>query len=378
MLLQQVPQRILLIRPSALGDVCRTVGVLASLRQAFPNAAIDWIVQDDFAPAVQAHPAVDEIIGFPRSHFTKLGKGPGSLLAMLGWLRSLRKKHYDLVLDCQGLARSGMMTFVTGAKTRIGQRSAREFAWLAYNQRAPKDKSTLLPPHTVDQMFLLIEHLGIPVIRDMRLFVEQTHASWWDQQRENLGIASGPYAVLAPTSRWLSKRWPIDRFAQLIEPLLQRGFTGVVVIGSPSEASQVQPLFSGHDGGRAPLINLVGKTGIGQTMAVLAGAGIIIANDSAPLHIAVGFDRPCVGLFGPTEPAIVGPYQRNDAVVRGYHPGPGEKIHFKDAKLGDSLMRFISTATVIQAIDRQLAMRRDLPRTDAKSRPANAPVEAGS
>lgn len=367
MLLEHEPKHILIIRPSALGDVCRTVPVLSSVRRAWPRAGIDWIVQDEFTAALAAHPAVSDLIGFPRSRLAGWWKSGRALRDTWRWFGDLRRRNYDLVLDCQGLGRSGLMAFATRAPQRVGLRSAREFAWLGYNVRLPRQRATPLPVHTVDQMLLLVQELGIEVVRDMRLYVADDHQQWWKAQREELDLRDEPYAVIAPTSRWPSKRWPIERFAQLMEPLAKRGFGRVIVIGSPTELAQVHSLVA-----NAPpfIVNLVGKTNIGQTMAVIAGAGLVIANDSAPLHMAVGFDRPLVGLFGPTDPAIVGPYQRADCVVRGYHPSPGETINFKSAKLGDSLMRFISTAAVIQKIDEVMSRADSGPRTHAKPQAA--------
>lgn len=353
MTLDCTPQRILIIRPSALGDVCRSVGVLASLRRGFPQAHVAWLVQNDFAAAIEAHPALNEVVGFARQDFARWWRSPRAFAALLRWLRQLRGRGFDLVLDCQGLARSGLMTWMTGADVRVGLRAAREFGWLGYNRRAPSERGAALPRHSVDEMFLLVRELGIEVEPDLRLYVPAAHSRWWDEQRERLGI-DGTYAVLAPTARWPSKRWPIDRFAQLIEPLHLRGFSKCVVIGAPGEADQVQPLCE-QQSQSSMLINLVGRATIGQTMAVIARAGLVIANDSAPLHMAVGFERPLVGLYGPTDPEVVGPYGRSDSVVRGYQPRAGETINYKDPKLGDSLMRFISHVAVLQAVDRALA-----------------------
>jgi heptosyltransferase-1 len=370
---QQPPQRIVIIRPSALGDVCRTVPVLASLRRAWPDATIDWVVQEEYAAAIETHPFLNEVIRFPRARLAKWWRSAGGLKDALRWLGALRARKYDLVLDCQGLGRSGLMSFATRAPRRVGLRTARELAWLGYTVRAPRHPTAPMPGHTVDQMLLLIEELGVAIVRDMRLYVSEAHLRWWDHHRAELNVPSAPYAVIAPTSRWLSKRWPIERFAQLTEPLAKRGFGRAIVIGSPTELAQVHSLVS-----NAPtfITNLVGRTNIGQTMAVIAGADLVIANDSAPLHMAVGFDRPLVGLFGPTDPAANGPYQREECVVRGYHAAKSERINFKNPKLGDSLMRFISTAAVIQKIDDVMNRADHEKRERAKPQAAGASLAA--
>lgn len=346
-------QRILIIRPSALGDVCRTVPVLVSLRRAYPQATIDWVVQDQYTSAVAAHPALSEVVSFPRARFGHWWRSPRRLWEILRWLSAIRKRRYDLVLDCQGLSRSGLIAWASGAKTRVGLRAAREFAWLGYNLRVPSP-SDAAPLHTVDEMLLLLKAIGVEPVRDMTLYLESEQSQWWDRRRTELGLPREQYAVLAPTSRWPSKRWPIERFSQLIEPLRMRGFERLVVIGSPSETEQVRDLIQTPEA-RGTIIDLVGQTSIGQTMAVIAGAGLVIANDSAPLHIAVGFERPCVALFGPTNPATVGPYRMEQSVVRGYQPRRDESINFKDPRLGDSLMRLISHVAVLQCVDRVLS-----------------------
>jgi heptosyltransferase I len=348
-------RNVLMIRPSALGDVCRSVPALVSLRKAFPEARIDWVVQDAFAGAIEAHPDLTNVVHFPRSRLAAWWRNPARFAEAAKWLNRLRLAKYDLAIDFQGLSRSGIMTGATFARRKIGLQTAREFAWVAYNQRV-RPKSV----HTVDQMLELVEALGIEVVRDMRLYVPPRAAQWWRDQRASDGLEAPrePYAVIAPTSRWLSKNWPIERFGQILVPLLKRGFARLAIIGSPGDVPKIQELMADASVKRlvdaGVVVNLAGKTDIAQTMSVIEGAGLVIANDSAPLHMAVGFDCPMVGLFGPTHPDLVGPYQRESSVVRGYAARPGENINFKDESLGDQLMRLISTTAVLQKVDQVL------------------------
>jgi ADP-heptose:LPS heptosyltransferase len=348
-------RRVVIIRPSALGDVCRTVPVLVSLKNALPQAEIDWVVQDAFAAAIEAHPHLGRPILFPRGRLAGWWRNPSHFLQALKWLNHLREGKYDLAIDFQGLSRSGIMTAATFARHKVGLQSAREFAWLTYNRRVRTNAI-----HTVDQMLALVEAIGIEPVRDMRLYVPTAARAWWLKQRVQLQFdqPDAPYAVIAPTSRWPSKNWPIDRFAQILAPVLDRGFQRVVLIGSPADVPKVEELLRDaavkHLQDAGAVINLAGVTDIAQTMAIIAEAGLVIANDSAPLHMAVGFNRPIVGLFGPTDPAAVGPYQRETSVIRGYAAPDGESINFKDSKLGDRLMRLISTTAVLRKVDQVL------------------------
>ena len=261
------PGRILIIRPSALGDVCRTVPVLASLRRAYPEAKIDWVVRDSFLAGIAAHPALHEAIPFPRGRFARWWRSPAVGCEVYRWFRGLRRRRYDLVFDCQGLGRSGLIAWATGAARRVGFRSAREFAWLGYNVRVPA-----AAPHTVDAMLSLLDGQGIATVADMRLYVADEDRRWWSRRREELRFGERSYAVLAPTARWPSKRWPIERWRAVAGALPEMGCERVVVIGAPGERDQVVGIEPKAPSARAALVDLVGETSVGQTMAVIAAA----------------------------------------------------------------------------------------------------------
>jgi hypothetical protein len=142
------PDRILMVRPSALGDVCRTAPAAASLRAAYPRARIEWVVQDTFVDAVRCHPAVDEVIPFSRSRYGDVWRSAGSLRDFRDWIGELRRREYDVAYDLQGLGRSALITYLSRARRRVGFASARELAWLGYTVRHPAPQGR----HVVDQM----------------------------------------------------------------------------------------------------------------------------------------------------------------------------------------------------------------------------------
>ncbi|MBX3358207.1 MAG: glycosyltransferase family 9 protein [Phycisphaeraceae bacterium] len=333
------PGKILIIRPSALGDVCRSVPVLVSLRRAFPDAAIDWLVQDTFAPAIAAHPDLSSVIPFPRRRFGDWWRGrPGVELA--AWLRNLRRARYDLVLDCQGLARSGAFAWATGAPRRLGYAEAPEGAWLAYTQRvsAPRDH------HAVDRMLALADAAGARIIPDLRLHAPPADR---DALAADPRLANARFALLAPTSRWPGKRWPAERFARVSSALLDHpggGIDAVVLVGSSSERDQCGPLLDLAANDRR-LVDRIGATSVGGLMALIERSALVIANDSAALHMAVGFDRPLVGLFGPTRADLVGPYRRADAVIQ--HVTPADRLDHKNEAVGRALMERLHVDEVL-------------------------------
>ena len=336
------PARILLIRPSALGDVCRTVPLAASLRAAWPEAQLDWLVQRGFEEAVAHHPAVSNVIGFPRREIA-LGRlwRTSARRTLTELLKALREARYDLVIDAQGLARSGFFAWATRAKRRVGFGDARELGWAGLTQRVRAPRNA----HTVDRMLALIEALGVPALHDLRLYTGET-------DRQVIQARLGPVrsAVLAPTSRWPGKRWPAMRFAELAEQLLEQ-VDRIVLVGARAERDQCAQLIE-HFASDERVLDLIGKTTVGELMAVIERSAIVIANDSAALHMAVGFDRPLVGLFGPTQIERVGPYGRAHDVIQATPPAPG--ISHKHDQRGAHAMGQISVAVVVEAVLQRL------------------------
>lgn len=341
--MQNQPTRILIIRPSALGDVCRTVPVLVSLRKTYPDAIIDWLVQTQFVPAIRHHPALSNPVPFDRTAM----RGHASITKGVAFARSLRKARYDLVLDCQGLARSGLFTFLTAAPLRVGHDDARELAWIGLNKRVPTDAT-----HTVERMLSLVEAIGVEPVRDMRLYTSMP-----DQQWAHTLLGDARTLVVAPTSRWPGKQWPADRFARLVErALADRLAERLCIVGSHSERAQIAPVLRACQA-LDNAIDLVGTTTIGQLMAVIERSAGVVANDSAALHMAVGFNKPTVALFGPTDPAKVGPYQRDHEVIR--HTRDTDVFGHKDQRRGRSMMERISLDEVLESTAYML--RKDQP-----------------
>lgn len=331
-------RRILLIRPSALGDVCRSVPLLASLRAAYPDASIDWLVQDSFAEAIENHPSLTSIVAFPRRALGRALRW-GDPRGSLAFLARLRRARHDLVIDAQGLLRSGIFARATGARTRIGPSDAREGASACYTHRVGCGH-----PHTVERMLALLEPLGIEPVRDMRLYTSQADRAWAGEVCQGRSPV-----VIAPTSRWAAKRWPAVRFALLAREIARTHL--VVIVGGAGEREQIAPIL---DVARASdrILDLVGATRVGQLMALVERSSLVIANDSACVHMGVGFDRPLVALYGPTDVARVGPYHRERDVLQDLLPG--DRLEHKDDSRVEMMER-IGVDRVLAAARQRLA-----------------------
>jgi len=327
------PERILIIRPSALGDVARSVPALVSLRERYATARIDWLVQKGFEDVIRAHPALTDVVLFDRRSLGRQAKR-GLLLGPIGFLRGLRSRGYDMAIDLQGLARSGLFAGATGAARRVGDRNAREFGWIGLNvsDRISSEQ------HAVDRMLDIVRLAGAEPVPDMRLYTPPEDK----QSAEHDPALRSPYVVLSPTSRWPSKRWPEERFERLAHHLIDRGMR-VVVVGGPGEREQCKSLLAlcARD---QRVIDRVGGTSVGMLMAIIERCELLVANDSAALHIGVGFNRKLIGLFGPTRVDRVGPYRRDGEVIQ--HIDETDQLDHKKTANAE-LMRRIGIEEVI-------------------------------
>ena len=330
------PRRILIVRPSALGDVARSVPTLVSLKRAFPEAQIDWLVRLGFEDAIRHHPDLHEPILFDRRHWWR----------SFAMMDRLRRRRYDRVYDFQGLARSGAFTLATFAPYRVGMKQSRELARMGYNVVHDVGRFT----HVVDRMIGLLEADGITPQRDMRLYTGSADRAWAKRIFDDHTIGDQPYAVIAPTAGWASKRWPIERFTEIAHDLSRFDIRHIIVVGARNELEQARPLIESTGGPR--VVNLVGATTVGQLMAIIERCTLAICNDSAALHMAVGFARRAIGLYGLTDPQRDGPYRYDLAVVKAPIT---ETIRHKQSHIGPQYIARITVDDVHAALDRVIA-----------------------
>jgi heptosyltransferase-1 len=343
--------RILLVRPSALGDVARTVPALVTLRKAYPHAKIDWLVARSYTELLRHHPDLNDVLPFDRKRFGQMYYNPAAAWEALTWCRQLRKARYDLVVDLQGLLRSGIFTRITGAPRRIGFANAREGAAMAYTEKYDIDPQM----HTVDRMLTLLASAGMTLHHDMTLYPGQADVQWVREYLDQHGGADAPYACIAPTAQWLCKCWPLEHYTRTARRLLEMDSVGrrVVVIAAPHEQVMLQPMLNELN---SPAV-LMPKMNVGQMLAMLSRTSLLVCNDSGPLHMAVGLNRAIVSIFGPTDPAVVGPYRRMETVVSAGPVDLATQHYFRHNRQDQSLISKVTPEAVWEKIDEQLATR---------------------
>ena len=331
--------RFLLVRLGSLGDVIHALPAASALRDAFPQARIDWLIEPKWRRLLEGNPDLTEIIPLERK----------SVAGLIATVRKLRAAHYTCAIDFQGLYKSALPAFASGAPRRIGFPStyAREgFASFFYTDRINPRGA-----HKVDHNLALAEAAGAgartsPLRFPLTLRPEDEKQVTQQLARHNIA----DFYVLNPGGGWRSKCWPPERYGELHHRLaVQHGWRAIISFG-PGEESLAQELASAA-GTPAPVAVAFG---LGPLMALLRRAKFVISADTGPLHLASALGAPVVGLYGPTDPARNGPYgsQNQSIVIR--NPGKSETTYRRGASYSAPMLS-ITVDQVADAVARLLA-----------------------
>lgn len=307
---QDRPARILIVRLSALGDVLHALPVLSALRARFPEARIDWAVEDKAAGLIEGRPDLSEALVLPRRDLNAAARGlpnPAALWRLgRGFVRTMRARAYDVALDLQGNFKSGMVTRLSGAGLRFGlaRPDAREGNQLFTSRRA-----AIAPAlrHRVERNLALASALvgeSLPYVPPGFPVPEATGREV-TALLERHEIGARRFAVLHPGTSGFGafKRWPPERFAALARRLAADGQAVLVTYG-PGEQALAEAVVDQARGAACALA----PPSLHALAEVIRRAALFVAADTGPLHLAALVGTPLLGLFGPKDPAIYGPY----------------------------------------------------------------------
>lgn len=296
-LLVRPVRSILVIKPRAIGDVLLSTVVLPNLRSAFPDASISFLTEKAAGDIVRDNPFVDDPIVFDSARDS-----------FLSLLFRLRRTRYDIVFDLFCNPRSAQMTFATGAPVRVGY-PFRGRAW-AYTVHVETRADRV---HNTEFNLDALAALGIPVVERRLCFpLPAARLEKMASLIRGFRTRGGPLIALNSSGTWDSKRWGLEHFARLGDLLIERLDANVMLLWGPGEESDVASIRQRmrHDASPAP------PAGIGELGALLAGCDYTISNDSGPMHISASVGTPTLGIFGPTNPLLQGPFHPGSAWVR--------------------------------------------------------------
>lgn len=296
-------QKILVILKGSIGDVTRGLPIAKALRDFCPNAQIDWVVEPKSALVVKENPYLSNVILFDR---------PKGLKAFLPLLLKLRAERYDLVLDMQRHFKSGITSFATGAKRRIGfhRKNSKEFNWIF---------NTETIPYLSEDVSKLTHYLGFLTQLGVRHNADDLDfglhgMNFSEQIVETVGKISGRSVGFVLGSSWSNKDWPVSGYVELAQRFINETSCEILLIGDPTQRSIAGKIVDALRSER--IHDFVGKTSLKDACYLLKSAEVLIGPDSGPGHIAAAFKTPYVTLFGPTPPERVVPHGMEDLTVR--------------------------------------------------------------
>lgn len=309
------PSSILIIKLSAIGDVVQALPLLSVLRENFPVARIDWLVEEEAAAIIEGHPAVNRVfISRRRSWQNKILKGAeyGSVIReAFQFVKGIRSFKYDLVIDIQGLFKSGILTGLSRGKRKIGLAGAREGGWLFLNERPV---AVDIQKHAVDLYLKFAEYLGcrftswngnIPFSQDDKGLI--------DRLLNGKDHEKGPVVIINPMAKWKTKLWEPERFALLANRLQDDLSCEVFFTGSENDRAIIEDI-SGMMKKKPE--NIAGKTNLKELAYLFTKSTVLVTTDTGPMHMAAAMGCPVVALFGPTAPWRTGPYGRGHRIIR--------------------------------------------------------------
>lgn len=341
---------ILIVKPSSLGDIIHALPAVGLLRAHFPQSNIGWVANRGFMPILEMCGLVDQTVVFPRDAL----RSRAGARAIGRFLRELRGFHADIAIDFQGLLRSGMVSFFSGAARRIGFRDAREGAWIGYTERLQIPGSV---QHARERNDALVRTaFEIEEVSQFPAFSipegAMARASQIRQERIEERGTTGPILAVAPAARWRTKIWPAKRFSEVLDRVVSAiPKLDVWVLGSADETELCAQVIDGCH--RASPLNLCGRTDLFLLTALLREADVLLCNDTGTMHLAAALGRRTVAVFGPTDPVRTGPCGLDHSVLTGGCP-EAPCFRKRCSRAPSGCWQFLAADTVAEAVVRTL------------------------
>ena len=311
--------KILIIKPSSLGDIVNALMVAQSLKTQCPEASISWVAQDRFAPVVEGCPIIDRTFIFRRHD---------RLHGLRGLIKELRSENFDVGMDFHGLGRSVNMLLFSHSKRKIGLGFSRSLFRPFYPEKSPP------PPagrdaHAVDIMLQFLPMLGLKA--ELRGDITLKHSpldSFAPQLKPR------DFILITPNTRGPGREWP--GFMELAERLLKE-HPGLPIVWD----SHIQWEIPAHLQETGRFVNLTGQTNLEQLLGLICNARLVISNDSGPMHLAAAMGTPLLATFGPTQPEHSGPY-------------PLSRPSHHIVRAPDNDLKLLTCDTVLEAVNKAL------------------------
>jgi lipopolysaccharide heptosyltransferase II len=302
--------KILILKPSSLGDVIHSLPVLRLLRSHWPQSQIFWWLDVNLIPLLEKDPDLAGIFTFQRKRWAAPHRWP----EIVSSIAAMRKFRFDIAIDLQGLARSGMFAWLADPQLIVGldniREGSREGARALYDITPPRSAPKT---HAVDRYLSVLPLLKVPVHKNFEWLPARPAAVESIREKWNPERNVTRWIVMLPGGRWDNKRWPVQYFVDLAKRLREIPNVRLVVLGSKDEKSLGETIAAA-----VPefCLNLAGSTTLDEMIEWIRLSRLVITNDTGPMHVAAAVRRPVVAIFGPTNPSNTGPYGQLQNVMQ--------------------------------------------------------------
>ena len=295
--------RILILKPSSLGDVVQALPVLRLIKRHLPSSEIYWWIDSSLSPLLEGDPDLAGVVLFERRRWASPIHW-GEVWRSVRWLR---QQDFDWVIDLQCLMRSGVFAWLANGRLSVGLDEPREGARGFYDHIVQRPTPLT---HAVDWYLRVLPVLGVPVNSDFQWLPSRPAVA--ESVRRQWPVEKARWIVLQPGARWSNKRWPVESYAELVRLLVPAlpEFHFAVLGGAEDRAlgeaiARVDPVRC---------LDLTGRLSLPEMVEWIRLSKLMVSNDTGPMHVAAALGTPVVALLGPTEPRRTGPYRQLDHV----------------------------------------------------------------
>ena len=338
------PQRFLIVRLSSIGDIVHTLPAVVALGETFPRAELDWVVERCHASLLRDNPYLHRLVELDTRGWRRRMRARTAFQEVRRGWRELRESRYDAALDFQGLWKSAVVTWCSGASERIGligPRMREASAAVLYTQRvSPREGA-----HVVEESLALVERLGAHT-EQWQFPLPRAEADDAYVQSKLAALHAQDFIIINPGAGWRSKCWSPANYADLIRRLERTLPKQILLTGSPQEEEVISDILkeAGATGARYLPATIL------QFIALARRARLFVGGDTGPLHLAAAVGTPIVGIYGPTDPARNGPFAPDDIAL--WNGGP---INHTRRSASPAYLPGVSVESVLEAIGKRLA-----------------------
>lgn len=288
-------KKILCIKPRGIGDIILSTIVLENLSSFFTNAQIDYLTEEFAKDAVSTHPLVTKVLTYKRED------------SLISVVKKIRNEKYDIVFDLYSNPRTAQITFLSGAKYRIGYSyRGRKYA---YNIKSEVGRGET---HSAEHNLELLRVLGVPIISKRINYLLINESKEFAKSFLNNIITKEFLIGIIQSGGWDSKRCPKEKWVEIIESLSEKINCNVLILWGPEDFDDANFIKNNVNNSI-----LAPETDLKQLAGLISQCNLIISNDSGPMHLSAALGVPTIGLFGPTDPKKHGPYSdKSDYVIK--------------------------------------------------------------